>query len=565
MTSPFPIVALLLLVLVVLLGLDGVRGASTFSNVQAPDSPQHRPDTMASAHPTITIFDTTLRDGEQAPGNSLTPDEKLRLARQLEILGVDVIEAGFPAASEADFRSVRDIATHVRTPVIAALARCNPDDIRLAGESLAPAARKRIHVFLATSDLHLRVKLKKTREEAIAIIRAGVTLARGYTEDVEFSCEDATRSEVAFLCEAVAAAIECGATTINLPDTVGYATPGEYAELFRTVRRTVPGAEHVTFSAHCHDDLGLAVANSLAAIEGGARQVECTINGIGERAGNAALEEIVMAGRVRTEALGFRTRIESRELYRTSQLLSHMTGVFPQPNKAIVGRNAFAHESGIHQHGMLQNGATYEIMEPETVGIARSSLVLGRHSGRAALGRRYRELGYDLADDQLGVLYRDFVALAERKDRILDEDLLALLHESFSETPEVYRLKELSVTCGSVTPEARIVIEGPWEGARTATASGDGPIAAAFVAVSEATGRQLEVESLSLRSVTPGRDSIGQVFLQARIDGRTYSAHAASTDIVESSVLSLIHALNKAHHASDLEAAAHNDTYLWGV
>ena len=321
----------------------------------------------------------------------------------------------------------------------------------------------------------------------------------------------------------------------------------------------------MVLSAHCHDDLGLAVANSLAAIAAGARQVECTVNGIGERAGNAAMEELVMASHVRGPALGFRCNVDTREIYRTSQLLSYLTGSFPQPNKAIVGRNAFAHEAGIHQHGMLQNGLTYEIIRPEMVGIPRSTLVLGKHSGRHALERRYRELGYELTEQQLAEVYREFTALADRKREILDEDLLALVHESFHDAPEEYQLSHLRVVCGSVTPTAEVRMTGPWAGERSARGTGDGPIAAAFTAISEILGRQIEVLSLSLRSLTPGRDSVGQVFLQAKVDGKSLSGNGASTDIVEASARALVHALNKAHHADRLEASSLNAVYLWGV
>jgi 2-isopropylmalate synthase len=515
--------------------------------------------------PEVLIFDTTLRDGEQAPGNSLTPEEKLRLARQLDALRVDIIEAGFPAASEDDYRAVRDIATEVRRPVIAALARCHDRDIELAGEALAAAARGRIHVFVSTSDLHIREKLRTTRDGVLTMARAAVRRARQYTDDVEFSAEDASRSDPDFLCRVIEAAIEAGASTINLPDTVGYATPAEYAAMFRGVRSRVPGCERVALSAHCHDDLGLAVANSLAAIAAGATQVECTVNGIGERAGNAALEEIVMAGRVRAAALAFQCNVDSREIYRTSQLLSYLTGVFPQPNKAIVGRNAFAHEAGIHQHGMLQNGLTYEIIRPEMVGIPRSTLVLGKHSGRHALERRYQELGYQLSEDELAEVYQSFTTLAERKGEILDEDLLALLHESFHDAPEEFQVTHLRVVCGSVTATAEVRMTGPWAGERSARGTGDGPIAAAFTAVSEILGRPVEVLSLTLRSVTPGRDSVGQVFLQAKIDGKSLSGHSASTDIVEASARALVHALNKARYAEKLEDSSLNSVYLWGV
>jgi 2-isopropylmalate synthase len=513
----------------------------------------------------VLIFDTTLRDGEQAPGNSLSPEEKLRLGRQLDALRVDIIEAGFPAASEADFRSVREIATEIRRPIIAALARCHERDIDLAGEALSAADRGRIHVFVSTSDLHIREKLRTTRAGVLEMARTAVRRARSYTDDVEFSAEDASRTDPDYLCRVIEAALEEGATTINLPDTVGYATPTEYAAMFRDVQERVPGVDRVVLSAHCHDDLGLAVANSLAAIAAGAGQVECTVNGIGERAGNAALEEIVMGSRVRGTVLGFHCNIESREIHRTSQLLSYLTGVFPQPNKAIVGRNAFAHEAGIHQHGMLQNGLTYEIIRPEMVGIPRSTLVLGKHSGRHALERRYLELGYQLSEEELTELYQGFIALADRKREILDEDLLALLHESFHDAPEEFQLTHLRVVCGSVTATAEVRMTGPWSGERSARGTGDGPIAAAFTAVSEILGHPVEVLSLTLRSITPGRDSVGQVFLQAKIDGKSLTGHAASTDIVEASARALVHALNKARYAERLEDSSLNSVYLWGV
>jgi 2-isopropylmalate synthase len=513
----------------------------------------------------VLIFDTTLRDGEQAPGNSLSPEEKLRLARQLDALGVDILEAGFPAASEGDFRSVQQIAAEVRRPVIAALARCHERDIDLAGEAIGGAARGRLHVFISTSDLHIKDKLRSTRDEVLERARAAIRQARRYADDVEFSAEDASRTDPDFLCRIVEMAIHEGATTVNLPDTVGYAMPDEYGRMFRMVQERVPGAERVVLSAHCHDDLGLAVANSLAAIAAGVRQVECTVNGIGERAGNAALEELVMASHVRGPALGFRCNVDTREIYRTSQLLGYLTGSFPQPNKAIVGRNAFAHESGIHQHGMLQNGLTYEIIRPETVGIPRSTLVLGKHSGRHALERRFRELGYELSEGQLAEVYRQFTALADRKREILDEDLLALLHESFHDAPEEYQLTHLRVVCGSISPTAEVRMTGPWAGERSARGTGDGPIAAAFTAIAEILGRPVEVLSLSLRSLTPVRDSIGQVFLQVKVDGKSLSGNGASTDIVEASARALVHALNKAHHADRLEASSLNAVYLWGV
>jgi len=374
----------------------------------------------------LTIFDTTLRDGEQAPGFSLRIDEKLKLARQLRTLGVDIIEAGFPIASEADAEAVRMIATHVRGPVIAALARCHPTDIDRAGWALAPAPRRRIHVFIATSDLHLERKLRISREECLRAAMAAVRRARQFTDDVQFSAEDATRSDPQFLWQVIEGVIQSGAKTINLPDTVGYSTPDEVAEFFGTVIKRVPSSDQVTFSAHCHDDLGLAVANTLSAIGAGARQIECTINGIGERAGNASLEEVVMAIHVRGDRLPFTNGINTREIFGTSQLLTALTGEGVQANKAIVGRNAFAHEAGIHQDGMLKDRRTYEIMRPEDVG-ATASLVLGKHSGRHAVQRRCEQIGCTLDRETLDVVYRAVIEHADREKIVSDADLAAIV------------------------------------------------------------------------------------------------------------------------------------------
>ena len=375
----------------------------------------------------ITIFYTTLRDGEQAPGFSLTVPEKLQLARQLDALGVDVIEAGFPIASEADAEAVRTIATEVRRPIVAALARCRRDDIDRAGQSVAPAARSRIHTFIATSDLHLTRKLNITREACLEAAVAAVMQARRYTDDVQFSAEDATRSDLDFLCRVIESVIEAGATTINLPDTVGYATPDEIVAFFTTVLGRVPNAGRAVFSAHCHDDLGLAVANTLVALQAGVRQVECTINGIGERAGNASLEEIVMATRVRSDRLPFETGIVTPALYATSQMLTALTGEPVQANKAIVGRNAFAHEAGIHQDGMLKDRRTYEIMRPEDVGVPATTLVLGKHSGRHALQHRLQGLGVELSRLELDRLYRRMIALADAQKSVSDAELMELI------------------------------------------------------------------------------------------------------------------------------------------
>jgi 2-isopropylmalate synthase len=374
----------------------------------------------------LTIFDTTLRDGEQAPGFSLRIDEKLKLARQLRTLGADIIEAGFPIASEADAEAVRMVSTHVRGPVIAALARCTPKDIERAAWALEPAPRRRIHVFIATSDLHLERKLRMSREECLRSAMAAVRLARQHTDDVQFSAEDATRSDPDFLCHIIEAVIQAGAKTINLPDTVGYSTPDEVAEFFRSVIARVPSSDQVTFSAHCHDDLGLAVANTLAALGAGARQVECTVNGIGERAGNASLEEIVMAIRVRSDRLPYTTNVETREIFATSQLLTALTGEGVQANKAIVGRNAFAHEAGIHQDGMLKDRRTYEIMRPEEVGVT-ATLVLGKHSGRHAVQRRCEQIGYTLDRQALDTVYRAVISHADREKVVGDADLAAIV------------------------------------------------------------------------------------------------------------------------------------------
>jgi 2-isopropylmalate synthase len=375
----------------------------------------------------VLIFDTTLRDGEQSPGCSMNLPEKLRMARQLDRLGVDIIEAGFPIASTGDFEAVREVAQQVRRPVVAGLARAKQEDIACAWDALRHAARPRIHVFLATSDIHLQYKLHITRDQALVQARDAVRLARSLCPDVEFSPEDATRSEPDFLCAVLQEAIEAGASTLNIPDTVGYTVPGEFSRLMATIRDRVRSSRPFVLSAHCHNDLGLAVANSLAAVEAGARQVECTVNGIGERAGNAALEEIVMAMNVRPEALPFETGVVTQEIYRTSQTLSEIIGTSVQPNKAIVGRNAFAHEAGIHQHGVLSNPLCYEIMTPESVGVPGTTLVLGKHSGRHALAVRYAELGYRLSPDEVNEVYQRFTALADRKKRIYDQDLLSLL------------------------------------------------------------------------------------------------------------------------------------------
>ncbi|MCI0432698.1 MAG: 2-isopropylmalate synthase [Gemmatimonadetes bacterium] len=515
----------------------------------------------------IHVFDTTLRDGEQSPGATMTPGEKLRMAQQLDALGVDVIEAGFPVSSPDDHGAVRKIAREVRRPAIAALARAANADIDRAAAALEPAARPRIHVFIATSDLHLRHKLGLSREACLDLAAEAVRRARRYTDDVEFSAEDATRSDIAFLCRVVEAAIQAGATVINIPDTVGYACPEDLRRIMRTLFATVPGIRDITVSVHCHNDLGLATANSLAAIEAGARQVECTVNGIGERAGNASLEEVVMALCVRADALPWHTGVHTRELYRTSRLLSLLTGIHPQPNKAIVGRNAFAHEAGIHQDGVIKERTTYEIMRPDQVGAPGTQLVIGKHSGRHALARRYRELGYELDGDDLERAYRLFKALADQKKVVLDEDLISILHHGVMEdVPLAYHLESLEILCGTRRSEARTRVGFAEHCEREATATGDGPIAAAFAAIDAAVGVQTRLDELTIRAATPGRDAVGEVALHVTIEGRSFRGRGASTDVVDAAARAYLHALNKAEHARSLEARALAEAGdLWGV
>ncbi len=515
----------------------------------------------------IIVFDTTLRDGEQSPGASMTPAEKLRMAHELEELEVDVIEAGFPISSDDDFSGVRKIAKDVRGPAIAALARASDGDIDRAAEAIEGAQRPRLHVFIATSDIHLEHKLQIGREECLERAAAAVTRARRLCDDVEFSAEDATRTDLAFLCDVVRAAVNAGAGTINVPDTVGYAHPAELRTILTTLRAEVAGLEDCVLSVHCHDDLGLAVANSLAALEVGARQVECTINGIGERAGNAALEEIVMALEVRQDLTEYYTTVKTDHLYRTSQLLAHLTGIHPQPNKAIVGKNAFAHEAGIHQHGMLQNPMTYEIMTPEMVGVPASELVLGKHSGRHALEHRCKELGYEMDAEELARAYHLFTLLAEQKKQVLDEDLLAILHHgAWHDAEHVHHLHSLEVTCGEARATARVRLSCHKDPERDATAEGDGPIAAVFSAIDAAVDARVHIEDLQIRSATPGRDAVGEVTIQATVDGRTFTGRGASTDVVNAAARAYLNALDKAAQADEHEARELERTsYLWGV
>ena len=504
----------------------------------------------------VFIFDTTLRDGEQSPGCSMNLDEKVRLARQLEALGVDIIEAGFPVASEDDFEAVRAVAEACRRPIIAGLCRALPADIERAWAALKGAAKPRLHTFLATSDIHLEHKLKKTRAEALAMAVAGVRLAKSFAEDVEFSAEDATRSDVDFLCDVVEAVIAAGATVVNIPDTVGYAVPSEFGALIATLRSRVPNIHQAVLSVHCHDDLGLAVANSLAAVEAGARQVECTVNGIGERAGNASLEELVMALRVRQDRLPYLTGVDATQITRSSQLLTHITGVAVQPNKAVVGRNAFAHEAGIHQHGVLQHRSTYEIMTPESVGARVQSLVLGKHSGRHALGQRLADLGFGLSKPELEKAYKIFTKLSDQKKEIFDEDLLAIVQDGLVQIPEAWKLRAVQATAGtSATSTALVTL---WDGRHeaTETAAGDGPVNAVFAAIDKLTGLQGTLLDFTVRSITGGADAVGEVFVHVDFAGVPATGRAASTDIVDASARAYLNAVNKLTHARRASAPA---------
>ena len=495
----------------------------------------------------VRIFDTTLRDGEQSPGASMNLNEKLEVARVLAALGVDIIEAGFPIASTGDFEAVRAIAAEITGSIVCGLARCNDKDIDRAWEAVKYAQKARIHVFLATSAIHREHKLRMTRAEIIERAVASVRRAKSYCMDIEFSPEDAARTELDFLCEVVEAAIEAGATTVNIPDTVGYATPTQYATVIRALRERVPNIGRAIISTHCHDDLGLAVANSLAGVEAGARQVECTINGIGERAGNAALEEIVMALKTRHDYFGVTTGIKTERLYPASRMVSTITGLLVQRNKAIVGRNAFAHESGIHQDGMLKERSTYEIMRPEDVGVPKTDLVLGKHSGRHALRDRVTEMGYSLTEEQLESLFNAFKTLADKKKEVYDQDLAILVEKYMEDVPAPWQLLSLHTTAGtSVLPTATIAIRRPDGEVVQDAAIGDGPVDAIFKAVERVTGVHANLHEFVVRSVTQGKDAQGEVTLELEVESgdRSFRGRAASTDIVEASAMAYINAVN---------------------
>jgi 2-isopropylmalate synthase len=510
------------------------------------DQPSVQPVSVPAADRVI-IFDTTLRDGEQSPGASMNLDEKLRVAAVLEEMGVDVIEAGFPIASNGDFEAVREIARTVRNSTVAGLARANRRDIDRAAEALRDAARPRIHTFISTSPLHMRYKLQMAPEQVLEAVIASVEHARRFTDDVEWSAEDGSRSDHDFLCRCVEAAIKAGATTINIPDTVGYAVPEELAAIFRMLRERVPGIDRVTLSAHCHNDLGLAVANSLAAVDAGARQVECTINGLGERAGNAALEEIVMALRTRHDVMPYRTGVRTEMIMRTSRLVSGITGFVVQPNKAIVGANAFAHEAGIHQDGMLKHAGTYEIMTPESVGLVRSTLVMGKHSGRNAFSAKLRELGLDtlIGDNAFEEAFARFKDLADKKKDIYDEDIFALVDDEMARAESRIRFVSLGVMAGSVGPQsAHIVLEVNGQ-SRAAQSTGSGPVDAIFKAITAIVPHEARLVLYQVHAVTGGTDAQAEVTVRLEEDGKTVNGQGADYDTMVASARAYVHALNK--------------------
>jgi|688.fasta_scaffold64000_2 2-isopropylmalate synthase len=508
----------------------------------------------------ILIFDTTLRDGEQSPGATLNVEEKLAIARQLARLGVDIIEAGFPFASPGDFEAVQRIAQEVGTvdgPTICGLARATQGDIARAAEAIKPAAKGRIHTFLATSDIHMQYKLRKSRAEVLALAPEMVAYAKTFTDDVEFSPEDAGRSDPEFLYQVLEAAIAAGATTVNIPDTVGYLTPSEFGDLIRGIKTHVPNIDQAVISVHGHNDLGLAVANFLEAVKNGARQLECTINGIGERAGNAALEELVMALHVRrsfynpcfgrpAESEAPLTAIDTRQIYKTSRLVSNLTGMFVQPNKAIVGANAFAHESGIHQDGVLKNRLTYEIMDAQSIGLTDNQIVLGKHSGRNAFRSRLQELGYELDDQSVNRAFLRFKELADKKKEITDWDIESIVNDETQQTPEHFHLDLVQVSCGdSSRPTATVIIRTP-EGAELMDAAiGTGPVDAVYKAINRVVNIPNQLIEFSVQSVTAGIDALGEVTIRIRHDNRVFSGHAANTDIVVASAHAYLHALNR--------------------
>ncbi|MBI4394658.1 MAG: 2-isopropylmalate synthase [Candidatus Omnitrophica bacterium] len=494
----------------------------------------------------IYIFDTTLRDGEQCPGASLTPDEKLEIAKQLERLNVDIIEAGFPAASRGEIEAIQKISKAVTTPTICALSRMVPRDIDLAREALKFAKKKRLHVFLATSKIHREYKLKKNKSEILKLAVQNIKYGKRFFRDVEFSPEDAARTERLFLVEAVRAGIDAGATTVNIPDTVGYSMPVEFGDLIAYLIKKIPAlGKTVNFSVHCHNDLGLAVANSLAAIQNGANQVECTVNGIGERAGNASMEEIVMAIDTRRDLMSAYTDINLKEITKSSRLVSHLTGLAVQPNKAIVGRNAFAHESGIHQDGIIKMRQTYEIIDPKRIGLSGSEMVMGKHSGRHAFRQRLQKLGIKLTPAQLDRAFERFKQLSDQKKYVFDQDLEAIVEDEISRIPQTWQLEYLKITSETDSkPEATIRLKRQGK-ISEASSDGDGPVDACYRAIEKITGLKAKLVHYAIQSVTSGKDALGEVSIKVAIEGHEVSGRGTSTDVIEASVKAYLFALNK--------------------
>jgi 2-isopropylmalate synthase len=510
-----------------------------------PNSAAPKANEKGSEKDRVLIFDTTLRDGEQCPGASMTFEEKLEVAELLDDMGVDIIEAGFPIASQGDFDSVAEVAKRSKNSIIAGLSRAAMNDIDRCAEAVRHARRPRIHTFLSTSPVHMKYKLQKEPHEVYEMVIAQVTRARNHVEDVEWSAEDGTRTELDFLCKCVEAAIKAGATTINIPDTVGYTTPAEYAQLFKTVRERVPNSDKARFSVHCHDDLGMAVANSIAGVEGGARQIECTINGIGERAGNASLEEVVMALRTRADIYPYWNEIDATMLTRASKLVSAVTSFPVQYNKAIVGRNAFAHESGIHQDGMLKHTQTYEIMRPEDVGVSKTSLVMGKHSGRHAFREKLKELGYELGDNALNDAFNRFKALADKKKHVYDEDIVALVDDEIAQAHDRVKLVSLSVVAGTQGPQRatmKLDIEGK---TFMEEATGNGPVDAIFNAIKSLVPHQAKLMLYQVHAVTEGTDAQAEVSVRLEEGGKEVSARGADADTLVASAKAYINALNK--------------------
>jgi 2-isopropylmalate synthase len=494
----------------------------------------------------VIIFDTTLRDGEQAAGGMLNIQEKLEIAHQLDKLGVDVIEAGFPVSSDGDFEAVRRIAAEISNATVCGLARAHPKDIDRAWEAIKGAKRPRIHVFVSASDIQMVHQLKKNRQQVLDLARDMVTRAKGYTEDIEFSPMDASRADPEFVYQILEAVINAGAITVNIPDTVGYAIPDEFGQLIKSITENVSNIDKAVISVHCHDDLGLSVANSLEAVRLGARQVECTINGIGERAGNASLEEIVMAIKTRSDFFHLSTNVDSRQIYKTSRRVSELTGFAVQPNKAIVGANAFSHQSGIHQDGILKMPKTYEIMDPRTVGIPASSLVMGKLSGRHAFKERLAELGYTLGEDDFHRAFTAFKELADKKKEVTDRDIESLVAEELRTVTEFYHLDRLQVTCGDKgVPTAAVRMIGPEDKVLADAALGTGPVDAVYQAINRLVGVPNTLTEFSVKSVTEGIDAIGEVLIRIESDGVTYTGRGADTDIIVASARAYINALNR--------------------